>query len=580
MNTAQNRVCLILAALCLSIQQPLVAQPKPSPVLERNVSVNFQKVPLESALRTLRQRYGVNLSYSNTALDLRQSVTLRLQNQPLRTVLNNLLRDTNVSYQLVGNQVVLHPAPTKPTTVTALATGATASTAAPVRTTEARSTPVEPAANSKPAPQTISAKPASVPSKEASKPAPRKPTSATNPLTSNKSTASSTSKNTSMRAASGATEPSPSDSNGVTASTAPATAALNQSAPQPAADSVGVAAAVSATKPEPEEAAHETITKPAQVSFFWPLGSNGFSSGRTVNKVSLNVLAGYQAGVDGFEAASLLNVDRYNVKGAQVAGVGNVVGQQLTGFQGAGVLNVLGGEANGWQAAGVLNLARRAVHGGQAAGVFNATLGEVRGVQAAGVFNVARSVHGVQLAGVVNIADSVDGISIAPFNLVRHGYHRLEVTNSETWPVSAALKLGGSAAFYTFVTGAYDDFGSGPRRWALGYGVGTEAWSRKRLSLALDAVAMHVNEEQRGWTDELNLHNQVRVLLGFAPFKAGSHLRIVAGPTASVLVTQRYDSGEQKIYSNLTKGHKLWLNEGSARTRVFGWFGYSAGIRF
>jgi hypothetical protein len=193
---------------------------------------------------------------------------------------------------------------------------------------------------------------------------------------------------------------------------------------------------------------------------------------------------------------------------------------------------------------------------------------------------VARSVHGVQLAGVVNIADSVDGISIAPFNLVRHGYHRLEVTNSETWPVSATLKLGGSSAFYTFVTGAYDDFGSGPRRWALGYGFGTEAWPRRRFSLALDAVAMHVNEEQRGWTDALNLHNQVRLLLGFAPFKAGSHLRIVAGPTVSVLVTERYDSGEQKIYSNLTKNRKLWLNEGSARTRVLGWFGYSAGIRF
>ncbi|OUJ76058.1 DUF4974 domain-containing protein [Hymenobacter crusticola] len=576
-NTAQNRVCLVLAALLLSIQQPLVAQTKPSPVLERNVSVDFQKVPLESALRTLRQRYGVNLSYSNTALNLRQPVTLRLQNQPLRTVLDNLLRDTNVGYQLVGNQVVLHPAPTKPTTITASAAGTTASTAPPTRTTEPRLGTEEPTAASKPASQTPSAKSATVPGKEASKPAPRKPTSATTAPSASKSTASNNLPSRTSTPKSGATEPSSSDGNGVTASTAPATAVLNQPA---APDSSAQLVSTPEEKTDSEEANRATITKPVQVSFFWPLGSNGFSSGRAVNKLSLNVLAGYQAGVDGFEAASLLNVDRYDVKGAQVAGVGNVVGKQLTGFQGAGVMNVLGGEANGWQAAGVLNLAKRAVHGGQAAGVFNATLGEVRGVQAAGVFNVARSVHGVQLAGVVNIADSVDGISIAPFNLVRHGYHRLEITNSETWPVSASLKLGGSSAFYTFVTGAYDDFGNGPRRWALGYGIGTEAWSRKRLSLALDAVAMHVNEEQRGWTDELNLHNQVRLLLGFAPFKAGGRLRIVAGPTASVLVTQRYDSGEQKIYSNLTKGHKLWLNEGSARTRVFGWFGYSAGIRF
>ncbi|GGF01411.1 hypothetical protein GCM10011383_10340 [Hymenobacter cavernae] len=547
-------------------------------MLERNVSVDFQKVPLESALRTLRQRYGVNLSYSNTALDLRQPVTLRLQNQPLRTVLDNLLRDTNVGYQLVGNQVVLHPAPTKPTTITASAAGTTASTAAPTRTAEPKPATDEPTAPNKPASQTTLVKPATVPGKEASKPTPRKPTSATTAPSAGKSTVSSNSpKRTNTPRASGTTEPSSSDSNGVTASTAPATAVLNQPA---APDSSAQPTSTPEEKADSEEANRATITKPVQVSFFWPLGSNGFSSGRTVNKLSLNVLAGYQAGVDGFEAASLLNVDRYDVKGAQVAGVGNVVGKQLTGFQGAGVMNVLGGEANGWQAAGVLNLAKNSVSGGQAAGVFNATLGEMRGVQAAGVFNVARLVHGVQLAGVVNIADSVDGISIAPFNLVRHGYHRLEITNSETWPVSAALKLGGSSAFYTFVTGAYDDFGSGPRRWALGYGFGTEAWSRKRLSLALDAVAMHVNEEQRGWTDELNLHNQLRIMLGFAPFKAGSRLRIVAGPTVSVLVTERYDSGEQKIYSNLTKGRKLWLNEGSARTRVLGWFGYSAGVRF
>jgi len=567
MNTVQNRVGLVMAALCLSINQPSSAQVGTRPGLAQTVSVNFQKVPLGSALNTLRQRYGVNLSYSNTALDLRQSVTLRLQNQPLRVVLDNLLRDTNISYRMVGAQVVLHPTSTKPSAVTASA--APASAPAPARTTEARPASAEP---------TVVNKSTNVPSKEPRKPMTGKPTSASAAGENKKAGVATKRANT--PAVSTTAAPSSSDSNGITASVAAPTAVLNSPAPQVAADSVAQPSPTPESKPEPEDAVRETITKPAQVSFFWPLGSNGFSSGHTVNKLSLNVLAGYQAGVDGFEAASLLNVDRYDVKGAQVAGVGNVVGQQLTGFQGAGVLNVLGGEANGWQAAGVLNLAKNAVHGGQAAGVFNATLGEVRGVQAAGVFNVARSVHGLQLAGLVNIADSVDGISLAPFNLVRHGYHRLEITNSETWPVSAALKLGGSSAFYTFVTGAYNDFGKGPRRWALGYGIGIEAWSRKRLSLALDAVAMHVNEEQRGWTDELNLHNQVRLLFGFAPFKAGGRLRIVAGPTVSVLVTERYDSGEQKIYSNLTQGRKLWLNEGSARTRVLGWFGYNAGIRF
>ena len=290
-------------------------------------------------------------------------------------------------------------------------------------------------------------------------------------------------------------------------------------------------------EPELEEPARATRTKTAQVSFLGPLGSNGLRSGQTVNKVSLNVLGGYAAGVDGFEAAGLFNVDRDTVRGVQVAGLANVVGRHLDGFQGAGLANVLGGTGTGWQAAGLLNVATRPVSGAQtaglfnyvgpvkkapqaadstssdtkmppgraniqAAGLFNVAIGEVRGVQAAGLFNAAGTVRGVQLAGLLNIADSVDGVSIAPLNFVRRGYHRFEVVNTESWPVSASLKLGGSAGFYTFFTGAYDGFGSRDRRWALGYGAGTELLARRRISLSLDAVAMHVNEESRGWTDD------------------------------------------------------------------------------
>ncbi|RPD47849.1 hypothetical protein DNI29_10450 [Hymenobacter sediminis] len=294
-----------------------------------------------------------------------------------------------------------------------------------------------------------------------------------------------------------------------------------------------------------------------------------------------------------------------------MAGLANVVGQQLNGFQGAGLLNILGGSGRGWQAAGLFNVAARPVLGTQtaglfnysglaapqasaataqeegaadktvqAAGLFNVALRKVRGVQVAGLLNVAHQVHGVQVAGLVNIADSVSGVSIAPLNLIRHGYHRLEITTGETWPVAASLKLGGSAELYTFFAAAYDGFGSQDRRWGLGYGVGTELFSKHRLSLNLDAVTMQVHEEQRGMTEDLNLHNQLRLLVGVAPLRAGGRLRIVAGPTVSILVTQRYDTAEQRVYSNLSAGRRLWLNEGSSRTRVLGWIGYSAGIRF
>jgi hypothetical protein len=376
-----------------------------------------------------------------------------------------------------------------------------------------------------------------------------------------------------------------------------------------------VAVQDSAAAPAPDSLKPAQPILKAQVSLLGALGSNGLQNRQTVNHLSFNLLGGQAAGVNGFEAAGLYNVDRDSVAGAQVAGLANIVGRHLDGFQGAGLFNVLGGDGKGWQAGGLFNLAAGRVTGAQtaglfnyagsanapadaanpekvpfkaaprratvqAAGLFNVSLNEVRGLQAAGLFNTVRTIHGVQLAGLLNLADSVDGVSIAPLSIVRHGYHRFEVTNTEAWPVSASLKLGGSAGFYTFFAGTYDGFGSGKRRWGLGYGAGTELWAQRRLSVSFDALVLHVNEEQRGWTNALNLQNQLRLLLGFEPLKAGGHWRLVAGPTMSVLVTQRYDSELGQVHSQLSENRQLWLDNGNAVTRVLGWFGYCAGVRF
>lgn len=559
----RNRICLALALLGALARTPAYSQPRPGSVLERKVTVSFRQVPLETVLQTLRTRYGVRISYSNTALNLRQPVTLSVQNQPLRTVLNTVLADKNIGYDLVGDQVVLHsrrPAPTGSKATTAPALPPAKATKPPVKPPITKSAPAEAAGTG------VSGKSGTQSVKEA-RPA--------------------------------------------------AHVAAQDSVPKSA-----PASADSLTQPVNEGFRTPKVLprrRNVQVSLLGPLGSNGLRSDQIVNKVSVNLLGGYSAGVDGIEAAGLFNVTRDSVRGGQVAGLANVVGRHLDGVQAAGLFNALGGGGRGWQAAGLFNAAARPVSGAQtaglfnyngpfkanpvadaslangeavpaaapearpkmvqAAGLFNLSLNEVNGVQVAGLFNAAGTVHGVQLAGLVNFADSVDGVSIAPFNFVRHGYHRLEVANTETWPVGASLKLGGSPTFYTFFTGAYQGFGSS-KRWGLGYGVGTELLARRRISIGLDAAAMHVNEESRGWTRDLNLHNQLRLLVGVAPFKAGGRLRVVAGPTVSVLVTQRYDAERGAVASSLSQNRRLWLNEGNASTQVLGWVGYCVGLRF
>ncbi|UOQ71424.1 hypothetical protein [Hymenobacter cellulosilyticus] len=333
--------------------------------------------------------------------------------------------------------------------------------------------------------------------------------------------------------------------------------------------------------------------QPFQFSVVSPLGTNGLASGRTVNNVSLNLLAGYAAGVQGLELATLLNVDRDAVQGVQAAGLLNVVGGPVRGTQLAGFGNVVAADAQGLQAAGLLNVAVGPVEGAQLAGMVNyqgagtetrtvqvaglanVTPGTVRGAQVAGLLNVAKHVRGLQLAP-FNIADSVSGASIGILSLVRHGYHRAEVWASDALPANAALKLGGSRKFYNILAVGVQP--GSTFRWGFGYGVGSEVVFSQRLTLSVDALATQVNE-RKGWTDELNLLNQFRPLLGWRLTPNG-RTTLLLGPTLNVMVSS-YREPEQAGYGSRLGRKQLELfNETHGRTNTRAWVGAQAGLRF
>ena len=140
-------------------------------------------------------------------------------------------------------------------------------------------------------------------------------------------------------------------------------------------------------------------TRIAQVSIWPNAGTNLKMSGQVENRISLNILAGYSAGVKGVELGGLVNIDRKNVSGLQIAGLGNVVG----------------GTATGAQLGGIFNNNRRDVHGVQVAGISNVILDTIKGVQIAGISNVLRgTMHGWQLAGISNFTtESVDGVQVS-----------------------------------------------------------------------------------------------------------------------------------------------------------------------
>jgi len=332
-------------------------------------------------------------------------------------------------------------------------------------------------------------------------------------------------------------------------------------------------------KPAPGGSTTEPAKQEAfQITLVPPLGMNGFHSGRTVNTVSLNLVAGYAAGVKGVELGGVLNVDRGAVQGLQAAGLANIVGGSVQGAQLAGLANIAVGPAQGAQMAGLLNYqgAGTGVKTSQLAGLLNVTPGRIRGAQVAGLLNVAKHVHGLQLAP-FNIADSVSGASIGVLSLVRHGYHRGEAWASDGMHVNAAVKLGASSRFYNVLAVGAQPLGN-TFRWGVGYGVGSELALAERLTLSVDALAMQVNEK-RSWTRELNLLNQLRPMLGWR-LSPTSRTMLVVGPTLNVMVSTYRKSNDSGYGSSFGGDHLELFNETRGRTNTRAWVGFNAGLRF
>lgn len=147
-----------------------------------------------------------------------------------------------------------------------------------------------------------------------------------------------------------------------------------------------------------------------QFSVLPGVGIQGSSHGRTVNNVSMSLLGGHGAGVNGVEISGLFGINKHDVGPLQVAGIFNLTGGSQRGLQ--------------------------------VAGIANQVMGTVKGLQVAGVYNQARRVHGVQLAGLVNVADSSD-YPVGLLNFIGNGKRNVALEADENLRLSASLRTGG-----------------------------------------------------------------------------------------------------------------------------------------
>jgi len=181
------------------------------------------------------------------------------------------------------------------------------------------------------------------------------------------------------------------------------------------------------TEPEPEftnsEVADTTkkrIKVYEQIPFsfsLWP----GVSSGRWIStanipSISVNLVAGSNAGIQGVEFGVLANVLKADMNGLQASGMFNIVRGKVNGVSVGGLASYVGYGVAGVQANGMLSLNRGDLNGMQASGFYSATNGLVRGFQAAGFANRAYALQGVQAAGFTNyVAGYGSGVQLAGF---------------------------------------------------------------------------------------------------------------------------------------------------------------------
>jgi len=305
-----------------------------------------------------------------------------------------------------------------------------------------------------------------------------------------------------------------------------------------------------------------------QVSFVPGIGTRGLLNGSSVNRISINVLAGYSQGTEGVEVGTLFNINTRDMIGVQLSGVGNVTGRFVKGFQAASVLNYNGlllegvqlsgfsnvnaGEVKGWQISGFSNVANDTVKGGQVSGFSNVATKTFDGVQIAAFSNVAtqnfngmqlsafhnyaKEISGIQIAGFMNYthhnkgvqlsffnyADSSSGIPIGFMSVVKHGYHIVEVSATETFPANVAFKTGVNL-FYNII-----EIGVGSDVYHASYGIGTMPSLGKRWQLSMDLTGGAIlNTSTSDW-ENLPFHFRFTPAINF---QVSKKFGIALGPS-------------------------------------------------
>jgi len=330
----------------------------------------------------------------------------------------------------------------------------------------------------------------------------------------------------------------------------------------------------------------DTIFRDVQFSFVPYISTNRKMGANCINRFSLNAIAGYSMGTDGFELGGFANINRYDMKGAQIGGFANLVGRNVHGLQIGGFSNIVKGEVKGVQIGGFSNINLSQTRGLQIGGFSNVVKSNMKGIQIAGFSNVViGEMDGIQIAGFVNYATSVKGLMIAPFNLadtlkgIPIGFLSFVKSGYKTWEVSTNDVHTANVSFRTGVRGFYNILSAGMSfdnlnspLWSYGYGIGTSPRLTENIYLNLDLVSIHVNSGR--FNTNLSLDNQF--YLG-AEWQISKNFGIATGAILHVYLSE-IDEPLIDLFAGSTP--RYISDETYGETRLQMWAGWKVALRF
>jgi hypothetical protein len=361
-------------------------------------------------------------------------------------------------------------------------------------------------------------------------------------------------------------------------------------------------------------------------------GIRKFEAGGVINYV-LNNVKGFQAAgvgnivggnVTGFQSAGVFNIVN-KVKGFQAAGVFNQA-TTVHGSQAAGVFNLVRDTAN-VQMAGVFNVATKnavqisgvfnkstssnvqiagvanstndaamqisgvlnettSLDGSQIAGAINTSRSNSK-LQIAGAINHTRHDAGIQISGLANFAGKITGLQLAPFNFadsatgvpiglfsfVKKGYHKIEVSADETFPLNLAFRTG-TKKFHTFLTAGTSSLNMDKFLWNVGYGLGTSFGNQSKLLFDIDFSS---SEVFYGNNVTGNYH-WYKIYMGLDK-KISRKMSIIAGVSYNALLSDSFQDDYDELNSRMPFYHLTNYNFPNGHN-LKTWIGAKIGIRF